>query len=117
MYVAYLAYQIAQRDELLPRKTFNSPVPSMKGNTTFQVKSFNDALEVNLVGDFNNWNMFGTPMTKTKNGWECKIDLPKGAYLYKFIVDGSWTADPSTPADKLKRDGKGHAGLTEKIVE
>lgn len=56
-------------------------------------------------------------MTKTKNGWECKIDLPKGTYLYKYIVDGSWTAAPSTPTEKLKRDGKGHAGLNEKIVE
>ncbi|MDX2249821.1 MAG: M20/M25/M40 family metallo-hydrolase [Bacteroidia bacterium] len=117
VYVAYLAYQIAQRDELLPRKTFNSPIPSMKGNTTFHVKGFSDAQEVNLVGDFNNWNMFGTPMTKTKDGWECKIDLPKGIYLYKYIVDGAWTADPSTPTENLKRDGKGHAGLNEKIVE
>ncbi len=117
VYVAHLAYSVAQRDELLPRKTFNSPIPSMKGNTTFQFKGFSEAKEVNLVGDFNHWNMFWTPLMKTKNGWECKIDLPKGKYLYKYIVDGDWTADPSTPTVKLKRDGKGHAGLTEKIVE
>ena len=117
VYVAYLTYKVAQRDELLPRKTFNSPIPSAKGNVTFQLRGFTEAREVNLVGDFNNWNMFGTPLTKTKNGWECKIDLPKGKYLYKYIVDGDWTADPSTQTEKLIRDGKGHAGLTEKIVE
>jgi hypothetical protein len=117
VYVAYLAFKVAQRDELLPRKTFNSPIPSMKGNVGFQLKGFTDAREVNLVGDFNNWNMFGTPLTKTKNGWGCKIDLPKGKYVYKYIVDGDWTADPSTPTDKLIKDGKGHAGLTEKIVD
>ncbi|MCW5910904.1 MAG: M20/M25/M40 family metallo-hydrolase [Cyclobacteriaceae bacterium] len=116
-YVAYLAYQVAQHDELLPRKKFNSQKPSTKGNTVFKLKGFKDAQEVNLVGNFNNWNMFGTPLYKTKDGWECKIDLPKGKYVYKFIVDGSWTNDPSTPAEKLVRDGKGHAGLTEKIVE
>ncbi len=117
VYVAYLAYAIAQYKELLPRKTFNSPVPSTKGNTLFMLKGFHDAKEVNLVGNFNNWNMFGTLLVKTKNVWECRIDLPKGKYVYKFIVDGSWTADPSTPAEKLTKDGKGHGGLTEKIVK
>jgi carboxypeptidase Q len=117
VYVAYLAYQIAQRTEMLPRKTFNSPVPSMKGNVSFKMKGYYDAKEVFLVGDFNNWNMFGTPLLKTKNGWECKIDLPKGKYLYKYIVDGNWVVDPSTPTDKMKQDGKGHGGLTEKVVQ
>lgn len=117
VYVAYLAFQVAQRNELLPRKLFNSPIPGSKGNTTFQLQGFNDAKEVYIVGNFNNWNMFGTPLVKTKNGWECKIDLPKGKYIYKYIVDGDWTADPSTPIQKLLKDGKGHAGLTEKIVE
>ncbi|WP_373552114.1 M20/M25/M40 family metallo-hydrolase [Haliscomenobacter sp.] len=111
--VAYLAYQVAQRAELLPRKTFNSPIPSLKGNAHFQVKGFLQAQQVSLVSDFNNWNMFGTPLAKTSDGWECRLELPPGKYVYKFIVDGDWTADPSTPSDKLVRDGKGHAGLTE----
>jgi len=117
VYVAYLAFQVAQRNELLPRKKFNSPIPGLKGNVAFQLKGYSEAKEINLVGDFNNWNMFGTPLAKTKNGWECKIDLPKGKYVYKYLVDGDWTADPSTPTEKLTRDGKGHAGQTEKIVE
>lgn len=111
--VAYLAYQVAQRVELLPRKTFNSPIPSLQGNAHFQVKGFLNAQQVSLVSDFNNWNMFGTPLAKTADGWECRLELPPGKYVYKFIVDGDWTTDPSTPTDKLVRDGKGHAGLTE----
>jgi carboxypeptidase Q len=111
--VAYLAYQVAQSAELLPRKKFNSPVPSLKGNAHFQVKGFLQAQQVSLVSDFNNWNMFGTPLAKTTDGWECRLELPPGKYVYKFIVDGDWTADPSTPSEKLVRDGKGHAGLTE----
>jgi len=109
----YLVYQVAQRAELLPRKIFNSPIPSLVGNAHFQVKGFLQAQQVSLVSDFNNWNMFGTPLAKTADGWECRLELLPGKYLYKFIVDGDWTADPSTPSDKLVRDGKGHAGLTE----
>ncbi|HOY19729.1 MAG TPA: M20/M25/M40 family metallo-hydrolase [Haliscomenobacter sp.] len=111
--VAYLAYQVAQAEELLPRKKFNSPVPSLQGNAHFQLKGFLNAAQVSLVSDFNNWNMFGTPLAKTKDGWECKLELPAGKYVYKYIVDGDWTADPATPTNQLVRDGKGHAGLTE----
>lgn len=110
--VAYLTYQIAQEPTLLPRKKFNSPIPSKKGNTTFNLEGFPNAKKVSLVGDFNNWNMFGTPLYKTKTGWKVKIDLPKGKYYYKFIVDGYWTADPKTHEEKLAKDGKGHGGLT-----
>lgn len=115
--IAYLTYQVAQSEELLPRKKFNSPIPSLKGNATFQLDGYSEAKQVSLVGDFNNWNMFGTPLAKTESGWECKIDLPKGKYVYKFIIDGDWTSDPSTPKNKLVKDGKGHAGLTEKEIK
>ncbi len=116
VYVAYLALQVAQQDEMLPRKKFNSPLPSLKGNTTFELKGFTTAREVQLVGDFNNWNMFGTALKQTPSGWVCKIDLPKGDYVYKYIIDGNWTPDPSTSPDQLVKDGKGHAGLTIKKV-
>lgn len=115
--VAYLVYGLAQQEELLPRKKFNSPVASLKGNTIFTLKGFLDAKQVSLAGDFNNWNMFGTPLAKTKDGWQSRINLPKGKYLYKFIIDGSWTADPTTAKDKLVGDGRGHQGLTEIIVK
>jgi hypothetical protein len=114
--IAYLVYQVAQSEDLLPRKKFNSPIPSLQGNAEFNLRGYSEAKQVNLVGDFNNWNMFGTPMAKTIDGWECKIDLPKGKYVYKFIIDGDWTSDPNTPKDKLVKDGKGHAGLTEKEI-
>lgn len=115
--VAYLIYKVAMRDDLLPRRDFISILPSMKGNTTFFLKGFENAQDVSLVSDFNNWNMFGTPLAKVEGGWTCKLNLPAGRYLYKYIVDGSWTADPSTPTEKLLKDGKGHAGLNELIVK
>ena len=61
--------------------------------------------------------MFGTPLAKVAGGWTCKLDLNAGRYLYKYIIDGDWTADPKTPNDALLKDGKGHAGLTERVVK
>ncbi len=110
--MAYVAFKIAESEDLLPRKKYNSPVPSRKGNVKFELNGFKEAKQAFLVGDFNNWSMFGTPLYKTKIGWECKIDLADGRYYYKFIVDGNWTADPQTPLNRLVKDGKGHAELT-----
>ena len=56
-------------------------------------------------------------MYSTEDGWEMKLDLPKGKYFYKFIVDGMWTANPAVPKEQLAKDGKGHAGLTILRVE
>ncbi len=111
--VAFLAYKVDMRDSLLPRRDYISILPSMKGNTTFFLAGFQEAKSVSVVGDFNNWNMFGTPLSKVAGGWSCRLDLLPGRYLYKYIIDDAWTADPRTPVDKLLRDGKGHAGLTE----
>ncbi|MCG2615385.1 M20/M25/M40 family metallo-hydrolase [Terrimonas sp. NA20] len=115
--VAFLVYKVAMRDSLLPRRDYISVLPSLEGTTSFFLKGFENARSVSLVSDFNNWNMFGTPMVKVDGGWTCRLALPKGRYLYKYIVDGDWTSDPQTPVNKLMRDGKGHAGLNELIVE
>ncbi|MEM9928898.1 MAG: M20/M25/M40 family metallo-hydrolase [Bacteroidota bacterium] len=115
--VAYLAYQLANAKERIPRKQFNNPIPSKAGNTTFELAGFQEAKQVSIVADFNNWDMFGTPLYRTATGWTCKLDLPPGRYFYKFIVDGYWTADPATPEDQLAKDGKGHGGLTVRTVD
>ena len=115
-FVAYLCLQIANFDTLMPRKRFNFIKPNVDGNTTFNLKGFHDAKEVSVVGDFNNWDMFNLPMYKTEEGWQMKLELDKGRYLYKFIVDGYWTANPETPENLLRKDGIGHSGLTELIV-
>lgn len=117
IYVAYLAYQLANMDELLPRKPFNSPKPSLIGNTEFFLQGYETAESVTLVGNFNNWDMWGLPLKKVEGGWMNRIDLKPGSYYYKFIVDDMWTADPSTPEKELTKDGKGHGGLTIKVVK
>lgn len=115
--VAYLALQIANEKHLLPRKPFNNIKASKEGNITFQLKGYHEAREVSVVGNFNNWDMFNLPMYKTENGWEMKLDLPKGKYFYKFIVDGYWTTNPDTPENEIATDGKGHSGLTMLYVD
>lgn len=117
LYVAYLAYRLATIDKLLPRKPFNSPKPSLEGNTEFFLQGHENAKNVTLVGNFNNWDMWGLPLTKVDGGWMNRIELKPGSYYYKFIVDDMWTADPSTPQEELTKDGKGHGGLTIKTVE
>ncbi len=115
--VAYAAFRLAERDGMVPRKPYVSVRPSRAGRVAFRLAGREDARAVSLVGDFNSWGMFGTPLARVPGGWECRLDLPPGRYVYKFIVDGSWTADPATPADRLVRDGNGHAGLTARVVE
>ena len=54
-----------------------------------------EAKEVNLVGNFNNWNPKKHPMKKDDNGkWTKAVILPPGKYEYKFLVDGQWKQDP-----------------------
>jgi hypothetical protein len=114
--LAYLAFGLAQRDSMLPRKPHESVQPSLTGREEFRIKGLTQAKAVWIVGDFNNWGMFGTPMARVSDGWVVRLDLPPGRYVYKYIVDGDWTADPATPTGELTRDGKGHAGLTVRVV-
>ncbi|MEM6558576.1 MAG: M28 family peptidase [Myxococcota bacterium] len=114
-YVATLARRIADLPKKLPRRPHVSILPSLIGAEEFSV-TFPDAQSVSLVADFNQWNMFGTPMARKGDRWVTRLDLPPGKYVYKFIVDGMWTNDPSTPKDELVKDGKGHGGLTVRVV-
>jgi len=47
---------------------------------------------VKVFGSFNNWS--GEEMTKNERGvWTLTKYLPRGAYEYKFTVDGNWCYD------------------------
>jgi diguanylate cyclase (GGDEF)-like protein len=49
-----------------------------------------------VVGDFNNWSVRATPMTRAADGrWEAEAALPPGEHRYKFFVNNrEWIADP-----------------------
>ncbi len=57
------------------------------------------ATNVQLVGDFSNWEPVRDIMIQEgkNNVWKGTIPLESGMYQYKFIVDGEWKIDPYNP--------------------
>jgi len=51
---------------------------------------------VYLAGEFNKWNPTATKMTyKATSGiYAATLKLVPGDYQYKFVLDGTWCADP-----------------------
>lgn len=51
---------------------------------------------VYLAGCFNKWNPEGKKMLDKKNEglYTTTVKLAPGRYEYKFVVDGTWCADP-----------------------
>ena len=51
---------------------------------------------VGVAGDFNNWNPETLTARKDRRGtWLAAAKMSIGTYEYKFVVDGSWIADPA----------------------
>ena len=51
---------------------------------------------VYLAGCFNQWNPTGKKMLDKKNEgvYTASVKLAPGRYEYKFVIDGTWCADP-----------------------
>ena len=61
---------------------------------TFSLEA-NEAKEVFLAGDFNNWSSGKHPMRRDEKGvWNKRVMLSPGDHEYKFLVDGQWKEDP-----------------------
>jgi hypothetical protein len=75
------------------------------------------ASSVHLSGDFNDWDLFSTPMVRGTSGeWETTVRLVPGRYKYTFVVDGDqWVPDPSAPPALF--DDFGGAGSTITVPE
>ena len=83
------------------KKQFDKNKPVCKVTFNLANSNTNNALRVNLAGDFNNWNIESIPMKKISNsGFSVSVDLKKGReYQFKYLVDGStWLNE--TEADK-----------------
>ncbi|MES2647261.1 MAG: hypothetical protein V4717_10320 [Bacteroidota bacterium] len=79
------------------------------GNYTFGVKGIQNAREVYLAGDFNNWSDLTLPMKRVGDKWMCKVYLAPGKHKYKLIVDGQWITDPSNEAWEQNEFGTGNS--------
>ncbi|ADL12363.1 alpha amylase N-terminal ig-like domain-containing protein [Acetohalobium arabaticum] len=75
---------------------------------TFTYKPVISVDSVNLIGDFNDWDLDRTPMAD-ENGdgtYEVTLELEAGEYQYKFVVDDDkWQKPPE--ADYYVDDGFG----------
>jgi|AVFP01.1.fsa_nt_gi hypothetical protein len=63
----------------------------------FSLMGYKEAQEVFIAGDFNDWRYGELKMNRTEKGWRLPYVLPPGNHRYKFIINGSWTADPDNP--------------------
>ncbi len=89
--------------KMLPESEFEAlPLTDKNGSAAisnflrdFSVK-IEDAREVYLVGDFNNWSASDESRLwqKEKGFWQKRIFLGPGKHRYKFIIDGRWVTDP-----------------------
>lgn len=77
-----------------------------KKDTIFKIYA-PDAKSVHLVGSFNNWfTNTGASMKRLSSGaWTKTIPLPRGTYLYKFVVDNKWIEDPLNTITENDRFG------------
>jgi hypothetical protein len=94
--------------------SYDESTPAMaaqQGSTVQFVIVVPTAIEVSLVGDFNDWNPSATPMQLVAENrvWSVTIPLNAGRYRYAFLVDGNtWLSDPSAPPvgdDEFGRPG------------
>lgn len=63
------------------------------------------ARSVHLAGEMTDWDRSPRALTRGPEGlWTLTLDLAPGQWVYKFVVDGQWQADPGAPGDA---DGRG----------
>jgi chromosome partitioning protein len=65
-----------------------------------------DARKVYVVADFNGWKVGQAPMEQASGLWKLSVPLKKGAYEYKFHVDGEWVTDPGNPKTRRNELGE-----------
>jgi len=66
------------------------------------------ATNVQIAGDFNNWQPAATSMERVGNSgvWQAKLKLPHGTYRYRLVVDGQWQQDPYNERTELNPYGE-----------
>jgi len=71
-----------------------------------------DAHYVYLAGEMTQWDKAKLPMRRDGDGmWRVTVDLGNGEWLYKYIVDGKWLADPASRDHDADGQGGQHSFL------
>ena len=88
------------------KKTTSTSVAAVakKRRITFTYRA-DKGSKVYLAGSFNDWSPTAKEMTdKKKNGvYTAVVTLAPGSYEYKYVIDGTWCADPEC-ADWVQND-------------
>ncbi|MHC4124448.1 MAG: AAA family ATPase [Planctomycetota bacterium] len=66
------------------------------------------ANEVQIAGDFNNWQPEISPLQKVGQSgiWQTKLKLSPGKHRYRLVVDGQWQQDPYNEKTELNPFGE-----------
>jgi 1,4-alpha-glucan branching enzyme len=87
------------------------PSPGIKhltdGSTRFVLHGVTGS-NVSLVGDFNRWDPYLTPMQESPvhpGVYSITLDIPQSFRFYRFVIDGQEVPDPENPASS--RNGWG----------
>ncbi len=88
------------------RKKYLKTKPICKVTFKIPKKESRGAKIINIVGDFNDWDISATPMKSLKNGtFEATVDLePNKEYQFRYLMDGNhwendWAADKYVPTE------------------
>ena len=81
-----------------------TPGPNLTPDgVVFNYKPAGKPSKLFLAGNFNDWNPANDKyLLKDDDGdgmWSITVKLAPGTYQYKFVIDGQWTKDPSSPGD------------------
>lgn len=88
------------------------PETQYSGRTVFSIRSKPDST-VSIVGTFNGWDPYMTPMRESSNGvYTTDLMLREGSYFYYFIIDGKKTMDPMNFARAMNREGEEVSKIT-----
>lgn len=83
----------AEKAEKAPKA--KKPAAPKATRVTFSIRA-EVGSKVYLAGSFNNWDPTAKQL-QDKNGtgeYTCCVNLPAGKYEYKFVINGTWCADP-----------------------
>jgi chromosome partitioning protein len=82
-------------------------VDQVKDSVVF-VTLYPRAGNVQIAGDFNNWQPEQTIMQRVGESgvWQTKLQLPTGRYHYRFVVDGHWQQDPYNELTEINPYGE-----------
>ncbi len=83
---------------MITKKKPYKTVPTCE--VVFELPADIEAKSASLVGDFNDWDVNGTPMKKVKGVWKASLKLQQGQeYQFRYLVNGEeWHNDDD--ADK-----------------